>query len=584
MKHLSGVDASFLHLETPEMPMHVGSLNIFDLPEGYKGDFYEDVKAHITGRMHLAEVFERKLAQMPFELSNPVWVDDDDVDIDYHIRRVMLSKPGSFRQLEQLVGRLHSSLLDRSRPLWEFYVIEGLHTGQPAIYAKVHHAAVDGQAGVALAKAIYDITPEPRAIKLPQRRRGNQYQLGVAELATAAMQNTVQQYIKLITTIPNAMRAVASVAIPKWGEAAPTRFGLPNNWMLGPKTPLNVSITNQRSFAARSVPLDEVRAVAKRADVTVNDLVLAASAGALRRYLADYNALPDRPLTAGVPLSLREAGNTELNNQVTMILVSLATDIADPLERLKAIHGSSKAAKELTGSFKAAIPTDFPSFGAPWIMSGLALMFGRSKISDSLPPVANVAISNVPGATVPLYMAGAKLATYYPVSIPAHGVALNITVQGYNGSLDYGLTACRRAVPDVEDLADHLVKAHAELKKLILAAAPVVVAKDEAKKELPQAAPKPEATSIIPVHAQVDLAAAVPAAPPPATTSKRETKKPAARQPQRAAAAQATDEATARKARAPAPKSGTKQKRGTKTAAAGASTATSAGKSRGRKK
>jgi diacylglycerol O-acyltransferase len=406
MKHLSGVDASFLHLETPEMPMHVGSLNIFDLPKGYDGDFYEDVKHHITGRMHLAEVFERKLAQMPFELSNPVWVDDDDVDIDYHIRRVMLSKPGTFRQLEQLVGRLHSSLLDRSRPLWEFYVIEGLHTGQPAIYAKVHHAAVDGQAGVALAKAIYDITPEPRQIKLPRRQRTHQYQLGVAELATAAMQNTMQQYIKLITTIPNAMRAVASIAIPKFGDVSATRFGLPNNWTFGPKTPLNVSITNQRSFAARSVPLDEVRQVAKRAEVTVNDVVLAASAAALRRYLRDYDCLPDRPLTAAVPLSLREAGNTDLNNQVTMILVSLATDITDPIERLRTINASSKAAKELTGSFKAAIPTDFPSFGAPWIMSGLALLFGRSKISDSIPPLANVAISNVPGATVPLFMAG----------------------------------------------------------------------------------------------------------------------------------------------------------------------------------
>ena len=170
MRHLSGVDASFLHLETPEMPMHVGSLNIFELPEGYSGDFYEDVKAHVAGRMHLAEVFEHKLAQIPFELSNPVWVDDSDVDIDYHIRRVMLSRPGTFRQLEQLVGRLHSSLLDRSRPLWEFYVIEGLQTGQPAIYAKVHHAAVDGQAGVALAKALYDLTPAPRQVKAPRAR------------------------------------------------------------------------------------------------------------------------------------------------------------------------------------------------------------------------------------------------------------------------------------------------------------------------------------------------------------------------------------------------------------------------------
>jgi WS/DGAT/MGAT family acyltransferase len=469
MRHLSGVDASFLHLETPEMPMHVGSLNIFDLPKGYTGDFYEDVKAHIAGRMHLAEVFEHKLAQIPFELSNPVWVDDSDIDIDYHIRRVVLSKPGTFKQLEQLVGRLHSSLLDRSRPLWEFYVIEGLQTGQPAIYAKVHHAAVDGQAGVALAKAIYDLTPEPRPIKAPRaRNRSNQYQLGVAELATAAVQNTIQQYVKLFTTLPNALQAIASATMPAFAGGQFTQFGMPKNWQLGPKTPLNVSITNQRSFAARSVSLSEVKQIAKACGGTVNDVVLAASSAALRRYLDEYNQLPSASLNAAVPVSLREAGNTDLNNQVSMMLVSLATDIADPLERLKTIIASSKAAKELSGSLKAAIPTDFPSFGAPWIMGGFALLFGRSRISDNLPPVANVAISNVPGAPVPLYMAGAKLATYYPVSIPAHGVALNITVQSYNGSLDYGFTACRRAVPDVDDLIEYLVEAHKELRNLVL--------------------------------------------------------------------------------------------------------------------
>jgi diacylglycerol O-acyltransferase len=477
MKHLSGIDASFLHLETPEMPMHVGSLNIFDLPEGYEGDFYDGVREHIASRMHLASVFESKLAQMPFELSNPVWVDDNDIDLDYHLRRVVLSKPGTFKQLEQLVGRLHSSLLDRSRPLWEFYVIEGLQTGQPAIYTKVHHAAVDGQAGVALAKAIYDLTAEPRPIKQPRRQRSNQYQLGVAELATAAFQNTMQQYVKLITTLPNALSAMASVAVPKFGDLAPTRFGLPNNWSFGPRTPLNVSITNQRSFAARSVSLDEVKQISKAAGVTINDIVMAASSSALRRYLADYGALPATSLTAAVPLSLREAGNTDLNNQVTMMLVSLATDVADPLERLKTINASSKSSKELTGSLKAAIPTDFPSFGAPWIMSGLALLFGRSKISDSIPPLANVAISNVPGANIPLYMAGAKLATYFPVSIPSHGVALNITVQSYNGALDYGLTACRKAVPDVDEIADYLVEAHRELKRLVLGSDKVAAGK-----------------------------------------------------------------------------------------------------------
>ncbi len=518
MKHLSGIDASFLHLETPEMPMHVGSLHLFETAKGYKGDFYEDVKAHVGSRMHLADVFQRKLAQMPFELSNPVWVEDDDVDLDYHIRRVVLSKPGTFEQLEQYVGRLHSTLLDRSRPLWEFFVIEGLASGHMALYAKVHHAAVDGQAGVALAKALYDISAEPRQVKPPRPRpRTNQYQLGVAELATAALQNTIQQYVKLITTFPNAVRAVASVAMPKFGEGMMPRFGLPANWSLGPRTHMNVAITNQRAFAARSVPLAEVKQVAKAAGVTLNDMVLAASATALRRYLSDYGAMPDKPLIAGVPVSLREAGNTDANNQVSMILVSLATDLKDPLERLQIIHQSASSSKELSGSLKAAIPTDFPSFGAPWLMTGLATLFGRSRISDQIPPIANVAISNVPGASFPLFMAGARMVTNFPVSIPAHGLALNITVQSYAGSLDYGLTACRKALPDVGDLADYIVEAHRELQTLVMqqvqAAAKTAVVKG-AVADAAVAKVAPAASPVLPPPAAPHpLAAIKPTAP-----------------------------------------------------------------------
>jgi WS/DGAT/MGAT family acyltransferase len=493
MKHLSGMDATFFHVETPETPMHVGSLCLASLPEGYEGDFYEDYKTQLGSRLHLAEVFERKLALMPFELSNPIWVDDDDVDLDYHVRRIILSKPGTFEQLEQYVARLHSSLMDRSRPLWEIYVIEGLKDGQVAIYSKVHHAAVDGQAGVALVKALYDISPEPRPVK-PRREksRAESYQLGAAELAMAAIKNTAEQYIKMITTLPNTWQAITSLSLPKISEALPN-IGPNTDWGLAPRTPLNVSITNQRSYAARSVSLADVKQTAKRLNVTLNDIVLAACAQALRQYLADDNALPKAPLLAAVPVSLREAGNTEQNNQVSIMLVSLATDIADPLERLRAINQSSASSKEITGSLKAVIPTDYPSFGAPWLMSGLATLLGRSKIADNLPPLANVTISNVPGPQVPLYMAGAKVNTYFPVSIPAHSMALNMTVQSYNGMLDYGLIGCRRAVPNIGELADYVVDAHRQLDELAAgqdsAAPPPVSAPAEQRK--PEAAARP---------------------------------------------------------------------------------------------
>lgn len=477
MKHLSGLDATFLYLETPEMPMHVGGLNLIDLPGGYDGDFYEDVKAHIAGRMHLAPVFQRKLAPMPFELANPVWVDDDDVDLEYHIRRIMLPKPGTMAQLETYVGRLHSSLLDRSRPLWEFSVIEGLQSGQVAFYTKVHHAAVDGQAGVALANAILDLSPARRAVKAPHsRKRGNAYQLGVAELIGAALRNTLLQYVKLAKLLPGAVRAAAGTLARRRAGAASGG----NRWSLGPRTPINVAITNQRSFATLSTPLAETKAMAKRFEVSLNDIVLAVCAGALKRYLADAGCVPSKPLVAAVPVSLREAGDASSNNQASMMLCNLATTIVDPVARLREIHASTASAKATMGAFKAVIPTDFPSFGAPWLMSGLASLYGRSRLANRIAPVANVVISNVPGPQVPLYLAGALLKTYYPVSIVVHGVALNITVESFNGSLDYGLTACRKALPDVRDLAAYMREAHEELKRLA-AALPVEASATEAQ-------------------------------------------------------------------------------------------------------
>lgn len=462
MKHLSGLDATFLHTETPETPMHVGGLHLLELPAGYKGDFYEDLKAHIASRLHLSEIFTRKLALMPFELSNPVWVEDDDVDLDYHVRRVTLPRPGTMRQLEQYVGRLHSTLMDRSRPLWEFFVIDGLEGGGMAMYSKVHHAGIDGQAGAAFAQAIMDLTPHPDPIKAPRQiaRRRN-YQLGVAELAGAAFTNTLQQYVKLVKTLPDMARAVQSLIVPQPTSGGSKAWALPKKLnVLGPRTPLNVAITNQRSYAVRSIPLAEVKQAGKKLGASLNDVVMAICAGALRRYLSDHGKLPKKPMSAAIPVTLRAPGDTSSNNQVSMTVMTLATDVADPIERIKVISESSAAAKSLMGSIKAAIPTDFPSFGAPWLMSGLASMYGRSRLADRLPPVANVVISNVPGAQSALYIAGAKLLTYYPVSIPSHGMALNMTVQSYNGMLDFGLIACRRAVPDVEDIADYLLEEH----------------------------------------------------------------------------------------------------------------------------
>jgi diacylglycerol O-acyltransferase len=468
MNHLSGIDAAFLHLESPEMPMHVGSLHVLELPAGYSGDFFEDVKACLAQRLHLADVFTRKLALMPFDLSNPVWVEDEDIDLEHHIRHITLPKPGSNTQLQQYVARLHSTLLDRSRPLWEFFVIDGLRSGEVALYIKVHHARLDGQAGVALGRAIFDTTPEGRTIKPPRpRARRNQYQLGVAELLSAALSNTAQQVVKLIKTLPAMGRAAATLLLPEKDEDGRRHWSLPRNLnFLAPRTAFNVAITNQRRFAARTVPLAEVKEIAKRSGVSLNDVVMATVAGGLREYFIGHRELPERPLSAAVPVSLRAAGDESANNQVSMVTMTLATDVADPMQRLKAIAAGSADTKTKLGRVKTAIPTDFPMLAAPWLMSGLASLFGRSRLANVLPPVANLVISNVPGIQQQLYFAGARIVSYYPVSIPAHGMALNVTVQSYNGRLDYGLIGCRRAVPDIMDLADALLAEHRKLLAL----------------------------------------------------------------------------------------------------------------------
>jgi diacylglycerol O-acyltransferase / wax synthase len=239
------------------------------------------------------------------------------------------------------------------------------------------------------------------------------------------------------------------------------QWGLPSNLKLfGPKTLLNTNITNQRTFAGRTISLAETKFIGKTLGGTLNDVVMTTTAGALRRYLKDHNDLPDKSLLVAIPVSLREAGDTSANNQVSFVTSVLGTDISDPVRRLHVIHEASEANKRMMSRVKTAIPTDFPLLGAPWLMSGLAAVVSRSGLLGSMAPISNLIISNVPGSPVPLYFAGAQLASFYPVSIVVHSMALNVTVQSYAGRLDYGLIACRRALPDVTDLGDYLLAEH----------------------------------------------------------------------------------------------------------------------------
>ncbi|HTN49478.1 MAG TPA: wax ester/triacylglycerol synthase family O-acyltransferase [Burkholderiaceae bacterium] len=451
MKPLSGLDALFLHLETPATPMHVGALHLLDHPP--RGDYLARVRRHVAGRLHLSPVFTRQLAAMPLEFANPVWIRAHEVDIERHVVRVVLPAPGTMAQLEAAIARLHAQPLDRTRPLWRFHVIEGLQDGGLAFYTKVHHATLDGASGVALAQALLDVAPKPRKVERARRRRTDRP--GLVAMVGTAMSVTGSQTTYLVRRIP----AMARVAV----QLLRGSTGFSRNLTLGPRTPFNRVIDPGRSFATASLSLAEVRRIAQAHEVTLNDVVLALISDALRRYLASHGGVPKKSLVVAMPVSLREAGNTEATTLATMTLASLATDISDPLARLKAIRVSTQAAKEVTRALRGVIPTDFPSLGLPWLLSAAAVLYGRTSLADRIPPIANLVISNVPGPEIPLYLAGARLRTYWPVSIVEHGVGLNITLQSYAGSLDFGIIAARVGIPDARPLARGLHQALAEL-------------------------------------------------------------------------------------------------------------------------
>ena len=479
-QQLSGIDASFLYLETPETPMHVAGLTYFQLPEGFEGSFYRHFRRFFEGRLHTIPIFSKRLAPSLYDLDHPGWVEADDLDLDYHLRETTLPAPGTEAQLEEVIGRLHANTLDRSRPLWQFYVISGLADGQGVLYSKVHHAAIDGGAGMAINKALYDVTPTPREVAPPPPRPAAAKPAPNSPTAvdplkgiTDIMGNMMRQQVRMWQAAPDILNAMTSAFLAKPGET-PKALGtlqslvgqLPT--LSAPKTPFNATITRERSYAARTISLGDAKAVGKASGAKLNDVVMAVCAGALRRYLQEKSQLPDKPLIAGVPISLREPGDTRQNNQVSGMLCQIATDIADPAERLRAIVKSSSESKQIAGTFRDAVPQDFAFVGAPILLQLVMLVYGRSGLADRLPMPMNVTISNVPGPPMPLYCAGAKVTALHPVSIPAHGAALNITVQSYMDALNFGLTADRRAVPDVALLGDYLVTAAEELKKAVI--------------------------------------------------------------------------------------------------------------------
>jgi WS/DGAT/MGAT family acyltransferase len=445
----------FLIPESREQPMHVGSLQLFDLPEGADRSLIRENYEGLLAATEVAPLFRRHPHRSLTTLGQWSWADDDDVDLEHHVRHSALPEPGRVRELLALTSRLHGSLLDRQRPLWEMHVIEGLEGNRFAVYTKLHHAVMDGVSGLRLLQRTLSTSADDRSTKAfwsPKPRRSDKSGSsggGVLSLPAAAVRG-VADLVKLAPTVlrlgEQALREQASV--------------LP---MQAPKTMLNVPITGARRFAAQSWSLEQIRAVGKASGTSVNDVVLAMCSGALRAYLLELDALPDAPLIAMTPVSLRrEDSGEDSGNAVGTILCNLATDIVDPADRLAAINASMRQGKEL---FAGLTQVQASAISAA-MMAPLLLSMVPGGIAQLAPPPFNLIISNVPGPRQPLFFNGARLTGVYPLSIPTVGQALNITVTSYVDNMEFGLTGCRRSLPHLQRLLTHLDDALAELVKV----------------------------------------------------------------------------------------------------------------------
>ncbi len=475
MQQLTGLDASFLAMETPAVYGHVGSVCILDASTAKVPVTLEVLTRLLEARMHLVPMFRRRLAQVPLGLDQPYWIEDPDFDIEFHVREIALPAPGDDKQLADQAARLHSRPLDRNRPLWELYLISGLSGGRVAVYSKVHHAAIDGVGGNDILAALLDLSPEGRDLAPAPPWTCDRVPGPVGLLTRSALSfsghpvRAVRLTAELARSAPSLVQNANLPRIPvldrflrRGSSAVFAQTGL-----RAPKTPFNRPITPHRRWAFCTLSLTDVKKVKNATGSTVNDVVMALCAGALRRWLLDHEALPDSPLIAAVPVSLRsEDQKGSGGNRVSTMIAPIPTDTADPAERLSLTHEAMRAAKEQHGALPADLLSDAAQFAMPALAGQAARLNARLRLLEWLNPF-NLFISNVPGPNIALYYAGAELLGYYPLSAIAHGQGLNMTVMSYRDGLHFGLIACRELVPDLDELAGHLVTELEELLALV---------------------------------------------------------------------------------------------------------------------
>ena len=449
MRRLSPTDVAFLLLERRHQPLHVGALSLFTPPAGSPPDFGARLAARFQKSQHVASPFDRRPLS---RLGVFYWEDDPHFDLAHHFVHMALPKPGRIRELLAMVSRVHSAHLDRAYPLWRVYLIEGLEDGRIAAYMKIHHSVVDGVSGIRL--LIKSMSEDPiESASMPPT-----WEVGSGERPEPVLRKAISGMEKLraiSASVPHVMRELRQT----YSDARAHHPDLVTS-LRAPRSILNQRITASRRFAAQSYSTERMRAVAKGFGGTLNDVVMAMCAAALRKYLLDLNALPDKPLIAGVPVSLhRDREHAEPGNAVTFMLATLATDVADPEKRFRAIKGSMDYNKS---RFQTMSQNELLVYALGMLTPGFLSMRGQW---ERMP--INVVISHVPGPRAPMYWQGSQLTGLYPVSLVMDGIALNITLVSRHDHVDFGLIACRRTLPSVQRLLDHLEEALVEMEAVL---------------------------------------------------------------------------------------------------------------------
>jgi diacylglycerol O-acyltransferase len=444
----------FLLAENRSMPMHVGGLALYKKPEGAGRNYVRDLYEQMRSSQEIAPLFLRHPHRSPRTAGQFVWEQDEQFDVEHHVRHSALPKPGRVRELLELCSRLHSTRLAWDRPLWESHVIEGLRDGRVAMYTKLHHSLVDGVSAMRLLAAIHSPDPDERDMPAPWARRARPPKAAGEQAAPETnLSDVPMQALRTAMGITAEAAGMPGALIRTLNKSIRNETSALS--LYAPRTILNQQITGSRRFAAQDWPIERLRAIGKATGTTINDVVIAMCSGAMRAYLLELDELPDTSLVAMVPVGLNakqsQIASADGGNAVGSIMVKMGTELADPGARLRSVHHSMKAGKEALSSMTPIQILAMSALGqAPAILPVMLKMSGVVK------PPYNLIISNVPGPRTTQYFNGAQLMGNYPLSIPIHGMALNITCTSYDGLMCFGLTGCRRTVPHLQRLLTYL--------------------------------------------------------------------------------------------------------------------------------